>query len=64
VAVDTKTLARPRLGVFHPARMSKLILFAEASLRQALNDYIDHHHFEGTTRVRATFSSSLLQTNR
>jgi putative transposase len=26
--------------------LSKLILFGEASLRRALNEYIDHHHFE------------------
>ena len=26
--------------------LSKLILFGEAALRRALNEYIDHHHFE------------------
>src|SRR6266850_3476248 len=26
--------------------LSKLILFGEASLRRALNEYIEHHHFE------------------
>ena len=26
--------------------LSKLILFGEASLRRALTEYIDHHHFE------------------
>lgn len=26
--------------------LSKLILFGEASLRRALNEYIDHHHFK------------------
>jgi hypothetical protein len=26
--------------------LSKLILFGEASLRRALKEYIDHHHFE------------------
>jgi putative transposase len=26
--------------------LSKLILFGEASLRRALNEYIDHYHFE------------------
>src|SRR5438270_12597845 len=26
--------------------LSKLILFGEASLRLALTEYIDHHHFE------------------
>ena len=26
--------------------LSKLILFGEASLRLALNEYIEHHHFE------------------
>jgi putative transposase len=26
--------------------LSKLILFGEASLRRALTQYIDHHHFE------------------
>src|SRR5258705_9450196 len=28
------------------ACLSKLILFGEASLRRALNEYINHHHFE------------------
>jgi hypothetical protein len=27
-------------------RLSKLILFGEASLRRALTEYIEHHHFE------------------
>ena len=26
--------------------LSKLILFGEASLRRALNEFIDHYHFE------------------
>jgi hypothetical protein len=26
--------------------LSKLILFGEASLRRALTEYIEHHHFE------------------
>src|SRR6266851_1706882 len=26
--------------------LSKLILFGDASLRRALNEYIEHHHFE------------------
>ena len=35
------------LGVFiRQECLSKLILFGEASLRRALNEYIDHHHFE------------------
>src|ERR1035441_3004409 len=33
--------------------LSKLILFGEASLRRALTEYIDHHHFNGTTRARS-----------
>ena len=35
------------LGVFPPARMPvQTHLFGEASLRRALNEYIEHHHFE------------------
>jgi hypothetical protein len=42
--------------------LSKLILFGETSLRRALTEYIEHHHFERNHRVKAIFSFSLLQT--
>ena len=44
--------------------LSKLILFGEASLRRALTEYIEHHHFERNHQGKATCSSSLLQTYR
>ena len=50
--------------------LSKLILFGKASLRRALNEYIDHHHFErnhqgkGNVLLFPYFSSSLIQTYR
>jgi putative transposase len=44
--------------------LSKLILFGEASLRRALSEFIDHHHSERNIRVRASFSSFHLQTDR
>jgi putative transposase len=34
------------VGAIRQECLSKLILFGEASLRRALNEYIDHHHFE------------------
>jgi hypothetical protein len=52
------------VGAIRQECLSKLILFGGASLRRALIEYIDHHHVNGTTRVRAIFFSSLLQTCR
>src|ERR1039457_7432670 len=34
------------VGSIRQECLSKLILFGEASLRRALNEYIEHHHFE------------------
>jgi len=34
------------VGSIRQECLSKLILFGEASLRWALNEYIEHHHFE------------------
>jgi transposase InsO family protein len=34
------------VGAIRQECLSKLILFGEASLRRALNDYIEYHHFE------------------
>jgi len=34
------------VGAIRQECLSKLILFGEASLRRALNEYIEHHHFE------------------
>ena len=42
--------------------LSKLILFGEASLRRALNEYIDHHHLERNHQGKAIFFSFLLWT--
>ena len=35
--------------------LSKLILFGEASLRRALHEYIDHHHFERNHQGKGNF---------
>ena len=34
------------VGAIRQECLSKLILFGEASLRRALDEYIEHHHFE------------------
>ena len=38
--------------------LSKLILFGEASLRRALNEFIEHYHAELNHQARATFCCS------
>ena len=47
------------VGSIRQEWLSKLILFGEASLRRALNEYLEHYHFE-----RNHQSYSLLQMDR
>jgi putative transposase len=50
------------VGSIRQECLSKLILFGEASLRRAPSEFIEHFA-NATIRVRAIFSSSLLQTD-
>ena len=43
---NLNSFAERWVGAIRKECLSKLILFAEASLRRALNEYIEHHHFE------------------
>ena len=43
---NLNSFAERWVGAIRKECLSKLILFGEASLRRALNDYIEHHHFE------------------
>ena len=43
---NLNSFAERWVGAIKKECLSKLILFGEASLRRALNDYIEHHHFE------------------
>src|SRR6266404_9668012 len=47
------------VGSIRQECLSKLILFGEASLRRALNEYIEHHHFE---RNSSTLSGPTAET--
>jgi hypothetical protein len=44
--------------------LSKLILRGEASLRWALNEYSDHHHFERNHQGKGNLILYLLQAYR
>jgi hypothetical protein len=43
---NLNSFAERWVGAIREECLSKLILCGEASLRRALNDYIEHHHFE------------------